>query len=239
MPKKPKQIEEMINFYNLPEVQDTQYKHQNPNFNLTQIKIPFRMACIALSGGGKSNFLMNLIRLFSMKEGTFSNIHILHKTDEDLYDLLAKRGKEYITFYKKLCDMPEPKDLNNDGGHQLIVFDDCINDKDQRKIEEYYIYGRKINGGIGCSCVYLSRRYFAIPKTIRAQLNYIVLLKIRGFKDLRLILNDCNLGIEIDELTSIYKNATEDEMSFLKIDIMNRDDNKLLSKNFTGFYSIE
>ena len=61
MPKKPKPIEEMINFYELKEIQDTQYKHQNPNFNLTQIKIPFRIACIALSGGGKSNFLMNLI----------------------------------------------------------------------------------------------------------------------------------------------------------------------------------
>ena len=29
--------------------------------------------------------------------------------------------------------MPDPKDLNNDGEHQLIVFDDCINDKQQQK----------------------------------------------------------------------------------------------------------
>ena len=238
MPKKQKPIEEMINFYNLPQVQENQYKHQNPNFNLTQIKIPFRMACIALSGGGKSNFLMNLIRLFSMGQGTFSHIHILHKTEEDLYDLLAKTCKDKITFYKKLCDMPDPKDLDGDG-HQLIVFDDCINDRNQQKIEDYYIYGRKINGGIGCSCVYLSQRYFAIPKTIRAQLNYIILLKIRGFKDLRLILNDCNLGIDINELQSIYKNATNDEMTFLKIDVMAKDENKMLSKNFTGFYSLE
>ena len=80
--------------------------------------------------------------------------------------------------------------------------------------------------------MYLSQRYFAKSKTIRAQLNYIVLLKIRGFKDLRLILNDCNLGIEIDDLQSLYKDATQDEMSFLKIGIMNRDDNKILSKTY-------
>ena len=108
----------------------------------------------------------------------------------------------------------------------------------QQKIENYYIYGRKINSGVVCSWIYLSQRYFAIPKTVREQLNYIIILKIRGFKDLRLILNDCNLGIEIDELQSIYKDATQDEMSFLKIDIMNRDDNKMLSKNFSGFYKL-
>jgi hypothetical protein len=238
MPKKTKPFQEMINFYELPQVQDTQYKHQNPNFNLTQIKIPFRMACIALSGGGKSNFLMNLIRLFSQGDGTFSHIHIVHKLEEDLYDLLANMCKDKITFYKKLSDLPEPKDLDGDG-HQLIVFDDCITEKQQQKIENYYIYGRKINGGVGCSCIYLSQRYFAIPKTIRCQLNYIILLKIRGFKDLRLILNDCNLGLQIEELQDIYKSATEDEMSFLKIDVMSKDGNKMLSKNFTQFYEIE
>ena len=142
MPRKPKPIEEMINFKTLPEVQ---YKHQNPNFILTQIKIPFHIACIALSGGGKSIFLMNLIRLFSMKEGTFSHIHILHKTEEDLYDFLAKRCKENITFYKKLCDLPEPKDLNNDGGRQLIMFDDCINDKNNSNKNRGLLYLRQEN----------------------------------------------------------------------------------------------
>ena len=239
MPKKQKPIEEMINFYNLPEVQESQYKHQNPNFNLTQMKIPFRCACVAASGAGKSNFLMNLIRLFSFGEGTFSHIHILHKLEEDLYDLLAKTCKEQITFYKRLSDLPEPKDLENNGGHHLIVFDDCITERKQEKIENYYIYGRKINGGIGCSCIYLSQKYFTIPKIIRAQLNYIILLRIREKKDFRLLLSDCSLGMELDELEHLYKDATNQEMSFLKIDLTTRDDNKMLSKNFTGFYSLE
>jgi len=71
-------------------MEEVQYKHENPNFNLTQIKIPFGMATISLSDGGKSDFLMNLIRLFSVGNGTFSHIHIVHKLDKDLYDLLPK-----------------------------------------------------------------------------------------------------------------------------------------------------
>jgi hypothetical protein len=52
-------------------------------------------------------------------------------------------------------------------------------------------------------------------------------------------LNDCNLGLQIEELQDIYKSATEDEMSFLKIDVMSKDGNKMLSKNFSQFYEIE
>ena len=238
MPKKQKPTEEMINFYELKEIQEVQYKHQNPNFNLTQMKIPFRCVVIAASGGFKSNFLMNLIRLFSCGDGTFSHIHILHKLEEDLYDFLAKKCGDRVSFYKRLADLPEPKDLENNGGHQLVVFDDCITERKQEKIENYYIYGRKINGGVGCSCIYLSQKYFTIPKIIRAQLSYVILLRIREKKDFRLLLSDCSLGLELDELESIYKNATKNEMDFLKIDLTTRDENKMLSKNFTEFYEI-
>ena len=57
-------------------------------------------------------------------------------------------------------------------------------------------------------------------------------------KDFRLLLSDCSLGLELDELESIYKDATQDELDFLKIDLSTRDDNRMLSKNFTEFYEI-
>jgi hypothetical protein len=61
---------------------------------------------------------------------------------------------------------------------------------------------------------------------------------IREKKDFRLLLSDCSLGLELDELESIYKNATKNEMDFLKIDLTTRDENRMLSKNFTEFYEI-
>ena len=139
------------------------------------------------------------------------------------------------TFYKELTDLPPAKDLENDG-HQLVIFDDCVADKNQEKISDYFLYGRKINNNLSCSCIYISQRYFGIPQIVRGQLNYMILLRIRGFRDLKLILRDANLGIEVEELEQMYEDATSNNLDFLKISCVEKDDDKLLSKNFNEFY---
>lgn len=232
----------LINFYELPEVKSNLYQHYNPNFDKTQIKIPARIGVIAASGGGKTQFVMNFIRLMSMGQGTFSHIHVVHKIDEDLYDFLRDKCKDKITFYKRLCDLPEPKDLKpkeGDVGHQLVIFDDLIAEKNQKKIEDYFIYGRKINNLVGCTCIYISQRYFAIPKTIRAQFNYLILLKIREKKDVKLILAEISTGLDMNDFMDIYNDATKEPLNFLKVDCTTSDNDKLLSKNFTQFYEFD
>ena len=58
-------------------------------------------------------------------------------------------------------------------------------------------------------------------------------------RDLNLILSNYALGIEVDQIMKLYKDATKDKYNFLKIDIENKDDNKKFSLNFTGFHQIE
>ena len=233
-----KEYTKVINFYELPEIKKNMTTVNNPGFHLTEIKLPCRMVVVALSGGGKTNFVMNFIKYTSVGQGTFSHIHVYHKIDEELYTHLAEKCGDRITFYKRLSDLPAAKDLKSDG-HQLVIFDDCVADKNQEKISEYFLYGRKINNNLGCSCIYISQRYFGIPTTVRAQFNYMILLKIRGFRDLKLILKDANLGIEVEELEAIYNDATKNNLDFLKISCVEKDINKLLSKNFDGFYMLD
>jgi hypothetical protein len=230
----------VINFYELPDIKENLTNHYNPAFEHTQMAIPARVAVVSLSGGGKSNFLMNYIKLCSSYgDGTFKHIHIVHKIDEDLYDYLEKACKGAITFYKNLAKLPQPKDLEPKDGHNLVVFDDVINDKDQQKICDYYIYGRKINNGMGCSCIYISQKYFSIPKVVRSQLNYIILLKIRGVIDLNNICRDVDMGIKSDLLKQIYDDATKEHLNFLKISTTERDDNRILSKNWKDYYRLK
>ena len=59
------------------------------------------------------------------------------------------------------------------------------------------------------------------------------MVNIRGNRDLKMILNDNNIGLDIEDLNEIYNDTTNEEFSFLKIDIANRD-NKVLSKGFEG-----
>jgi hypothetical protein len=233
---------EIINFYEHPDIKKNLKPLDNPNFYLHQIKLNFRMGLIAGSGMGKSNAVTNIISLFAQNKGTFSHIYVYHKIEEALYDWLKEKCGDKITFYKKISDVPSCRDLKpsdpTNESPALFIFDDCCNEKNQEKISDYFIFGRKAYGGVGISCMYLSQKYFAIPTIIREQLNYIILLKIRGDRNLKLILKDCNIGLDMDDFNEIYRDATQTEFSFLKIGIANRDDDKVLSKGFDKFYQI-
>ena len=221
---------EMINFYEHKDVKKLAPRYFNPHFNDTQISIPARRGVIAPSGTGKTQWLLNYIHKC---QNTFGHIIIVYKASEPLY----KIGSKNITFYTKLTDLPNPVDLNMENKQILLVFDDQVAEKNQNKIEEYFIRGRKIGGGI--TMCYLSQSFFAIPTLIRRQFDYVIILKLSGKRDLNLILSNYAVGIDVDQIIDLYKNATKHKFNFLKIDIENRDDNRKFSHNFIDFYKIE
>ena len=226
---------EIINYYEHKDVKKLAPKYSNPHFNETQISIPGRIGVIAPSGTRKPQWLLNFIHKC---QDTFGHITIVYKASEPLYEFLRdKIGFKNITFCTKLTDLPNPIDLNMGNKQILLIFDDQVSEKNQNKIEEYFIRGRKIGGGI--TMCYLSQSFFAIPTLIRRQFNYVIILKLSGKRDLNLILSNYALGIEVDQIIDLYKNATKDKFNFLKIDIENRDDNKKFSHNFTHFYEIK
>jgi hypothetical protein len=118
----------------------------------------------------------------------------------------------------------------------LLVFDDQVNERNQEKISEYYLRGRKLYGSI--SCIYLSQNFFGIPTLIRRQFNYVIILKLSGAKDMKQIISNYSLGLNTDEVVKLFKNATKNKFDFLKIAVDERDDNRRFSHNFTDFYKI-
>ena len=233
-PKKMKGNNEMINFYEHPHIQKLLPKYHNPHFQDTQIKVPFRMGIIGSSGGGKTQMLLNLI---AKMNDTFGHIHVVYKASEPLYEFLEKKiGAKFITFYTKLTDLPPITDFPHKDKQQLIVFDDQVNEPDklQQIIKEFYIRGRKV--GQGLSLCYLSQSFFKIPKIVRQQFGYLILLKLSSIRDLNLILSDFSLGVDRKQLAAVYRDATSEQFQFLKVDIDNPDNNKKFSRNFTDFY---
>jgi GTPase SAR1 family protein len=209
-------------------------KYHNPKFADTQIQIPARIGVVGPSSAGKSIWLLNYI---AKSSDTFGHIVVLYKQSENLYEFLRdKIGSKNITFYTKLTDLPAPNDLNLGNKQILMIFDDQVAEKNQQKIEEYYIRGRKIGGGI--TMCYLSQNFYGIPTLIRRQFNYVIILKMSGQKDLKQIIQNYSLGLDADEIVKLYKDATKDKFNFLKISTEERNDNKIFSKNFTGFYKI-
>lgn len=220
MPPKKKIKEELapsapsrpINFY---EVMPREFLNEaeNPNFHLHGLKLPFRMAIVAPSGSGKTNWLLNLIHLFSQGRGTFASLTIVTRNKaEPLYEWLQTKSDQ-IQIKEGMDQLPQLDKFEKEWNH-LVVLDDLVLAKDQSRVENYYIRARKMN----VSVIYISQSYFRIPKIIRGNLSYLVLLKLSGQRELNLILSEGGLGLSKEELLGLYNYAVSEKFSALIID---------------------
>ena len=192
-------------------------KYHNPGFKKHGIKIPFRGLIIGGCGAGKTNLLLDII---TKMNGTFNNIVICCKSkNEPLYEYLAEKCPS-IVFREGIDEIPEMEEFE-DAGQSLIVFDDLVLEKDQKKIAEYYIRARKIGDGI--SCIYLTQNFYKTPKTIRVNCNYIFSKKLSSKKDLSMILDEFSLELDLDTMKQLYTNFTKKKTDFFMIDIENSD----------------
>lgn len=207
-----KESSKPINFYEVMPKELLPYS-ENPNFHLHNLKIPLRLALDAPSGSGKTNFLLNLIHLFSQGKGTFYDITIVtSNADEPLYKFLQSKSDQ-IQIKEGMHSLPPLDKFDKDLNH-LVVLDDLVLAKDQSKVCEYAIRCRKLN----VSLIYISQSYFRIPKIIRQNLSYLVLLKLSGERELKLILSEGGLGIDRDQLLRLYNYSTAEKFNALVID---------------------
>ena len=225
----------MENVYKRKEIKKYLQKADNPNINLHQLdKLPFRMVVVAPSGSGKTNFIFNLLEKFSKGKGTFNSITIICRAkDEPIYELLEEKSKKKIKILEGIENIPDINKFQKEEQH-IVIFDDLVLEKDQKKISEFYIRGRKK----GISICYLSQSFYKIPKTIRQNCNYFVILKLGGKRDLNLILSEFELGVNKNELIEIYEDATKEKFNILLIDV-EAPLNQKFRKNFLEFYELE
>ena len=214
---------------NMYEVMPKSFLHnaENPHFDKHGFKLPFRLCCVAPSGSGKTNWLMNLISLMSAKpKGTFADITIITRNaDEPLYKWLTDICDD-VKIHESLNELPILDKMDKDVNH-LVCIDDMVLEKNQDRIKNYYIRCRKLN----CSIAYLSQSYFAIPKIIRNNCNYLVLLKLSGHREVNMILSEGGLGVSKDCLLKLYQDATAEKFSPFIIDY-DEDPSKRYRKGF-------
>ena len=215
---------EPINFYTkIPKA--LLVEPENPNLELHQMKLPFRCCVVAPSGAGKTNWLINLVKLFSEGRGTFASIFILTRNaDEPLYNFL-KTKHDSIQIKEGIHNLP-PLDKFDKKVSHLVVLDDLVLD-DQKAVERYYIRCRKLN----VSIIFLSQSFFRISKLIRSNCSYLVILKLSGDRDMRLILTEFGLGLQKEQLLAMYKHATAKKFNFLFVD-MEEESEKRFRHNF-------
>ena len=91
----------------------------------------------------------------------------------------------------------------------LIVFDDMIadimtNKKFQAIIKELFIRCRKLN----ISLVFITQSYFSVPKDVRLNSTYYLIMKINNRKELQNIAINYSADIDYNDFMRIYREFT-------------------------------
>ena len=206
----------------------------NPNYSKTHLfNLPHRSVAIGSSGSGKTNWLCNYLERLCSGKGSYAHIYIICKDDsEPLYKYLATLSdsimvKEGLQHIPKLDDID--KKINT-----LVIIDDMVLDKDQSKVEKYYMMCRKKN----VSIIYLSQSYYRVPKFIRVNANELILIKVPSERDLKLILSESAMGIDKEVLLRMYNDLTREKFNALIIDF-NAPPEKRYIHNFMEIVDVE
>ena len=179
---------------------------------------PFRLVVSGSSDSGKTTMLMNLLMgNKGIKEDgeryiLCNDVILISKHPNepkwgivrDFYNELAEQGEDVSFQVVLLSDIPDVKDFDSSRS-TVVIFEDLMNSpkKVQERIANYFSSGRHSN----ISSIYVSQRFFVIPKTIRENVNYISLHRGAGsLSDLKRILRQYTehsdiLAPAIDDLT--------------------------------------
>jgi hypothetical protein len=143
------------------------------NINKLAPKWPFILIIIGRNGSGKTNTVVNLLKnLF------FDTFYLYAKDLEEPYYQLLQN-----VFDDEKIRSKEPHEQN------LIVVDDFVTEKDQKKLIDLAIRGRKMNA----SMIYITQDWYRVPKSIRLQCNYLSIFPSCDGNDISLIFREKGL----------------------------------------------
>jgi DNA helicase HerA-like ATPase len=182
------------------------------NINKLAPKWPFILIIIGRSGSGKTNTVVNLLKYL------FFDIFYLYAKDleEPYYQLLQNvfddekiRGRSPLMeqseirpedpiiesyFSSDIEDIVDVDELNR-YKQNLIVVDDFVTEKDQKKLIDLAIRGRKMNA----SMIYITQDWYRVPKSIRLQCNYLSIFPSCDGNDINLIFREKGLDKKLRE----------------------------------------
>lgn len=203
--------------------------------NKKSFKWPGSCIITGMTGTGKTNMLAQFIlnpiyklhfdKLYIWSGNLHDNKYLLIKQKfEQIEDKYTKKtGEEVKILY--MSDSIEdilPVEEFDPNEQTLVVFDDLANtnSKEHKIINDYFIKGRHFNLFV----FYLTQSWFAVPKIMRENTTYVILLRINNKYDLNMIhynlIKNMNLETFREKYFSILK---DNKYGYVIIDIRTGD----------------
>jgi hypothetical protein len=86
--------------------------------------------------------------------------------------------------------------------------------------------------------MFLSQSFYNTPKIIRQNVNYVVILKLGGTRDINSLLREVSIGLTKEQLLDMYKEATKIKFDVMIINL-EKSGNERYRKNFLQYFEIE
>jgi len=225
-------------------------------------KFPTRALICAPSGGGKTVLLSNLI--FDVYRGCFSRIYIFSPSIDIDYTWVPV--KNYIANDMKALETEDDKfyfDEYDPGALEhiietqhkitdymkkhkyktlyqiLIVIDDFADDpsftRQSKLLHQLYVRGRHNS----ISTITSTQKYNVIAPIVRINATQLYVFKLRNYKDLEAIVEELSAVADKKTLLEIYHTATSEPFSFLFVNLMSHDKNKMFHIKFEKTITLE
>lgn len=225
-------------------------------------KLPTRAIVCAPSGGGKTVLLSNLI--LNIYRNCFSRIYIFSPSIDidytwvpvkkyiahDMKALETEDDKFYFSEYdpialEHIIDVQHKvtdymKKHNYKTLYQiLIVIDDFADDpsftRQSKLLHQLYVRGRHNS----ISTITSTQKYNVIAPIVRINATQLYVFRLRNYKDLEAIVEELSAVTDKKTLLDIYHLATSEPFSFLFVNLMSHDKNKMFHIKFEKNITIE
>lgn len=120
--------------------------------------------------------------------------------------------KKKVLFSSDLSEFITVDDLDS-SEKNLVVFDDCVTEKDQKVIEDLFIRGRKKNASI----IYLTQSYYSTPINIRKNCNYFIFFKLQP-REINQIIREIDGNLTKEKFLEKYNSC---KGNFFMLDLVN------------------
>ena len=184
----------------------------------------FRMLICGNSGSGKTNLLYHMLIEPLLY---YDEIYLYAKSlDQEQYQNLINKMNEiskeagYDVMTVSNDKIIPINHLDYEDNQKLVIFDDCVCEKNQRQIVDYVIQGRHKN----CSVIYLSQSFYKTPRDIRLNCSHNCIYEFPSSRERNMISSE--LGVDKQK----FKKATKKPFSFLYVD----KPKKKVKRNFVG-----
>ena len=225
-------------------------------------KVPLRMILLAPSGAGKTVLLSNLI--LNIYRGCFERIYVFSPSID--VDMTWKSVKKYQEDTMKVIesdkeklyfDSYDPDDLEHIISTQhkvikhvkaqgkkklfsvLVVIDDFADDprftRQSKLLHSLFVRGRHNS----ISTIVSTQKFAAIHPIIRVNATALIVYRLRNYKEQEAMIEEVAGLVTKKELLEIYKYATEDEYSFLYINLVAKNIHNMFYKSFQQVIQLE